>query len=79
MSIIIVAEKPSVANDIAQVLGASSKNDTHWEGNGIIVTWAIGHLLQLKYMDDYDEAFKDFQRDLGMFDLNRDKIKELIK
>ena len=62
MSVIIVAEKPSVANDIAQVLGASSKTDTHWEGNGIIVTWAIGHLLQLKYMDDYDEAFKDWRK-----------------
>ncbi len=45
MSVIVIAEKPSVANDIAQVLGASSKADTHWEGNGIIVTWAIGHLL----------------------------------
>ena len=62
MSVVIVAEKPSVANDIAQVLGASSKTDTHWEGNGIIVTWAIGHLLQLKYMDDYDEAFKDWRK-----------------
>ena len=62
MSVIVIAEKPSVANDIAQVLGASSKTDTHWEGNGIIVTWAIGHLLQLKYMDDYDEAFKDWRK-----------------
>ncbi len=57
-----MAEKPSVANDIAQVLGASQKHDTHWEGNGLLVTWAIGHLLQLKYMDDYDEAFKDWRK-----------------
>ena len=62
MGVVIVAEKPSVANDIAQVLGANSKKDTHWEGNGLIVTWAIGHLLQLKYMDDYDEAFKDWRK-----------------
>ncbi len=51
MSVVIIAEKPSVANDIAKVLGASSKKDTHWEGKDIVVTWAIGHLLQLKYMD----------------------------
>lgn len=62
MSVVIIAEKPSVANDIAKVLGASSKKDTHWEGKDIVVTWAIGHLLQLKYMDDYDEAFKDWRK-----------------
>jgi|MDTC01.3.fsa_nt_gb DNA topoisomerase-3 len=62
MSVVIIAEKPSVANDIAKVLGATSKSDTHWQGNDIIVTWAIGHLLQLKYMDDYDEAFKDWRK-----------------
>lgn len=62
MSVVIIAEKPSVANDIAKVLGASSKSETHWEGKDLIVTWAIGHLLQLKYMDDYDEAFKDWRK-----------------
>ena len=62
MGVVIIAEKPSVANDIAKVLGANSKTDTHWHGNDIIVTWAIGHLLQLKYMDDYDEAFKDWRK-----------------
>ena len=62
MAIVILAEKPSVANDIAKVLGANSKKDTHWQGNDLIVTWAIGHLLQLKYMDDYDPAFKDWRK-----------------
>ncbi len=62
MTIVILAEKPSVANDIANVLGVKGKHETHWEGNGMVVTWAVGHLLQLKYMDDYDEAFKDWRK-----------------
>ena len=59
MAIIVIAEKPSVANDIANVLGINKKTDTHWESEDIKVTWAVGHLLQLKYMDDYDADFKD--------------------
>lgn len=62
MTIVILAEKPSVANDIANVLGVKGKHETHWEGNGLVVTWAIGHLLQLKYMDDYDADFKDWRK-----------------
>ena len=62
MSIVIIAEKPSVAQDLANVLGVGKKTDTHWESDDIIITWAIGHLLQLKYMDDYDVAFKDWRK-----------------
>ena len=62
MAIIVIAEKPSVANDIANVLGISKKTDTHWDSNEIKVTWAVGHLLQLKYMDDYDADFKDWRK-----------------
>ena len=62
MTIVILAEKPSVANDIANVLGVKGKHETHWQGDGIVVTWAVGHLLQLKYMDDYDAAFKDWRK-----------------
>ena len=62
MTIVILAEKPSVANDIANVLGVKGKHETHWEGSGLVVTWAVGHLLQLKYMDDYDAAFKDWRK-----------------
>ena len=47
MTIVILAEKPSVANDIANVLGVKGKHETHWQGDGIVVTWAVGHLLQL--------------------------------
>jgi len=62
MSIVIIAEKPSVAQDLANVLGVGKKTDTHWESEDIVITWAIGHLLQLKYMDDYDVAFKDWRK-----------------
>ena len=61
MSIVIIAEKPSVAEDLANVLGVGKKTDTHWHSEDIIITWAIGHLLELKYMDDYDEAFKNWR------------------
>ena len=47
MSIVIIAEKPSVAEDLANVLGVGKKMDTHWLSDDIIITWAIGHLLEL--------------------------------
>ena len=62
MAIVVIAEKPSVANDIAGVLGIAKKTDTHWESDNIKITWAVGHLLQLKYMDDYDPEFKDWRK-----------------
>ena len=61
MAVVIIAEKPSVANDIASVLGVKSKTDTHWESDDVIVTWAVGHLLELKTHDDYDAAFKNWR------------------
>ena len=62
MSIVIIAEKPSVAEDLANVLGVSKKTDTHWHSEDIIITWAVGHLLELKFMDEYDEAFKNWRK-----------------
>lgn len=61
MSIVIIAEKPSVAEDLANVLGVGKKLETHWHSDDIIITWAIGHLLELKYMDDYDSEFKNWR------------------
>ena len=61
MSIVIIAEKPSVAEDLANVLGVGKKLETHWHSKDIIITWAIGHLLELKYMDDYDNEFKNWR------------------
>lgn len=55
---IVVAEKPSVARDIAAFLGARQKNDGYFEGNGYWVTWAFGHLVALKDPDEYDPILK---------------------
>lgn len=45
--IALIAEKPSVAKDIARIIGATQKNDGYLSGNGYLVTWAFGHLIQL--------------------------------
>lgn len=55
---VILAEKPSVARDIASVLGANKKHDGYFEGQGYQVTWAFGHLVSLKEPEDYDPILK---------------------
>ena len=56
--IVCVTEKPSVAKDIATILGASVKRDGFYEGNGYSVTWTFGHLCTLKEPADYTEYWK---------------------
>ena len=56
--IVCIAEKPSVAGDIAKVLGARSRKDGYYEGNGYQVTWTFGHLCQLKHPDAYYSDWK---------------------
>ena len=56
--IVCIAEKPSVAKDIAKVLGANSSHDGYMEGNGYQVTWTFGHLCTLKEPNDYTDAWK---------------------
>ncbi|MGL4993033.1 MAG: DNA topoisomerase 3 [Bacteroidales bacterium] len=56
--IVCIAEKPSVARDIAQVLGAREKKNGYIEGNGYQVTWVFGHLCTLKEPHDYNQAWK---------------------
>ena len=51
--IVCIAEKPSVARDIADVLGAREKKDGYIEGNGYQVTWTFGHLCTLKEPHEY--------------------------
>ena len=46
--IVCIAEKPSVARDIARILGATASRDGYMEGNGYQVTWTFGHLCELK-------------------------------
>lgn len=58
---LIIAEKPSVARDIAGVLGCKQKGNGYLEGPGYVVTWAIGHLITLCEPEDYDERFKKWQ------------------
>lgn len=53
--ILILAEKPSVAKTIASFLNANNRMDGYYEGNGYIVTYAVGHLVSLYDMKDYDE------------------------
>jgi len=50
---IVIAEKPSVAKEIAGLLGASEKKDGYLTGNGYYVTWAFGHLVGLGMPEDY--------------------------
>jgi DNA topoisomerase-3 len=56
--IVCIAEKPSVAREIANVIGASRRMDGYFEGNGYQVTWTFGHFCQLKEPDDYDPQWK---------------------
>ena len=53
MTTCIIAEKPSVARDIARIVGAKSKQDGYLEGNGYLVTWAMGHLIALAMPEAY--------------------------
>ena len=55
---VCIAEKPSVAREIAQVLGADVRKDGYMEGNGYQVTWTFGHLCTLKEPDDYFQQWK---------------------
>ncbi len=56
--IVCIAEKPSVARDIAKVIGANSSHDGYMEGNGYQVTWTFGHLCTLKEPHDYTDNWK---------------------
>ena len=56
--IVCIAEKPSVAKDIARIIGATSARDGYMEGNGYQVTWTFGHLCCLKEPNDYAENWK---------------------
>ncbi|KAA6347319.1 DNA topoisomerase 3, partial [termite gut metagenome] len=58
--ILCIAEKPSVARDIAHVLGAVTKKDGYMEGNGYQITWTFGHLCTLKEPHEYTPAWKSW-------------------
>ncbi|MBR1712049.1 MAG: DNA topoisomerase 3 [Alloprevotella sp.] len=58
--IVCIAEKPSVARDIARILGATAQHDGYLEGNGYQVTWTFGHLCELKMPEDYTPLWKQW-------------------
>jgi len=55
---IVIAEKPSVAQSIAAVLGATQRKDGYLEGNEYLVSWCVGHLVELAQPESYEEAWK---------------------
>ncbi|KAA0549915.1 DNA topoisomerase III [Bacillus sp. BGMRC 2118] len=64
---LVLAEKPSVGRDLARVLGCSKKGNGFFEGNGYVVTWALGHLVTLADPEMYDDKYKSWKiEDLPM-------------
>src|ERR1044071_7889949 len=63
-TIAVLAEKPSVARDIARILGAATKGDGYLHGNGYVVTWANGHLVALPQPHDIQLEWRRWHRDL---------------
>jgi DNA topoisomerase-3 len=59
MSILVIGEKPSVSKELAKVLGAGNSKKTYIEGNGYIVSWCFGHLVGLKYPNDYNNGWQE--------------------
>ena len=75
MKAVIIAEKPSVAKNIADALKIKGRNDGYYEGDQYIVTWAFGHLLQLYDAKDYDEKMGKWQMDHFPFIPNKFQYK----
>ncbi len=63
-NVAVLAEKPSVARDIARVLGASKRGEGYLHGNGYVVTWAIGHLVALAQPHEIQPEWRSWRRDL---------------
>ena len=61
MTTCIIAEKPSVARDIARIVEANNRQDGFLEGNGYVVTWAMGHLITLAMPESY--GFSAYKRE----------------
>ena len=59
---LVIAEKPSVAQSLAKVIGATSKCDGYLEGNGYIVSWCVGHLVELAEPGAYDEKYEKWRK-----------------
>ena len=65
---LVIAEKPLVAQSLAKVIGANQKKDGYIEGNDYIVSWCVGHLIELANPEHYDEKYKKWRKeDLPIF------------
>jgi len=60
---LVIAEKPSVALSISKVIGATSRKEGYYEGNGYKVSWCVGHLIQMANPDSYDEKYAKWKID----------------
>ena len=63
---LVIAEKPSVAQSIAKVIGADKREDGYLEGNGYIVRWCVGHLVELASPESYDEKYEKWRYVCGI-------------
>ena len=68
---LVLAEKPSVAQSIAKVLGATKREDGYLEGNGYVVSWCVGHLVELAQPEVYDAKYSKWAyADLPIFPMD---------
>ena len=58
---LIITEKPSVAHEFARILGVSGRNDGYIENNKYVITWCVGHLVEMVYPEVYDEKYKKWK------------------
>ena len=58
---LVIAEKPSVAQSIARIIGAAGRKDGYLEGNGYLVSWCVGHLVELSAPETYDERYSKWR------------------
>ena len=58
---LVIAEKPSVAQALARVIGANKRCDGYLEGRGYLVSWCVGHLVELSAPERYDERYAKWQ------------------
>lgn len=60
---LVLAEKPSVAMSLSKVIGANQRGDGYMEGNGYLVSWCVGHLVELSQLESYDEKYARWKYD----------------
>ena len=58
---LVIAKKPSVAQSIAKVIGADKREDGYLEGNGYLVSWCVGYLVELALPESYDEKYEKWR------------------